>query len=132
MAGVKGRSGGARKGAGRPKGSKNINSQDSVKKLEELKFDPIREMITQIETIDKQLKETYVGKDGQVMPCLRLGSGAHAQIMATRGTLINNLMRYAYRPVVEKVQTEEVSDSNTMMINFTFDSEKELDEDADT
>jgi hypothetical protein len=37
--------GGRKPGAGRPKGSKNINSMASVRKLEELGFDPIEMMV---------------------------------------------------------------------------------------
>jgi hypothetical protein len=121
---VKGPNGGARRGAGRPKGSKNINSQDSVKKLEELKFDPITEMVSMVEAIDKDLLKTHVDKNGATVPTIRLGSGAHAQLMATRGTLINNLMRYGYRPVVEKTETEDLTDK-TMKINFSFNKEEE-------
>ena len=111
--------GGARKGAGRPKGSKNIYSQDSVAKLEQLKFDPIYEMVNQVEQIDKDLLKTYVNKDGEVMPCIRLGSGAHAQLMATRGQLINNLMQYGYKKV-EQVKKEEDNATAPMNINFSF------------
>jgi hypothetical protein len=121
---VKGPNGGARRGAGRPKGSKNINSQDSVKKLEELKFDPITEMVSMVEAIDKDLLKTHVDKNGNTVHTIRLGSGAHAQLMATRGTLINNLMRYGYRPVVEKTETADLTDK-TMKINFSFNKEEE-------
>jgi hypothetical protein len=113
--------GGSRKGAGRPKGSKNIYSQDSVKKLESLKFDPIYEMVKQVEQIDKDLVKTYINKDGEKMPCIRLGSGAHAQLIATRGTLINNLMQYGYKKV-EKVE-KEGNDVKPMSISFSFNED---------
>ena len=87
-----GQNGGPRVGAGRPKGSKNIYSQDSVKKLESLGFDPIEMLVEKYHEIQKALT------DGSV----RVGSGAYAQLLATQGQLINNLMRYGYRQVPEK------------------------------
>jgi hypothetical protein len=88
--------GGRREGAGRPKGSKNINSNAAVKKLEEMGFDPIEEMISQFRAIEKALAS------GQI----RIGSGAYAQLIATKGQLINNLMAYGYKKVPEKVEQE--------------------------
>jgi hypothetical protein len=75
---------------------KNINSMASVKKLEELGFDPIEQMVKQYQEIDKAIA------DGAV----RIGSGAYAQLIATKGTLINNLMQYGYKKVPEKIETE--------------------------
>lgn len=88
--------GGAREGAGRPKGSKNINSMASVRKLEELGFDPIEKMVTQYEQIDDALASGDI----------RIGSGAYAQLIATQGQLINNLMQYGYKKVPEKIEQE--------------------------
>ena len=88
--------GGRRPGSGRPKGSKNINSMASVKKLEELGFDPIEEMTRLYFEINEKLT------NGDV----RVGSGAYAQLLATQGTLINNLMQYGYKKVPEKIETE--------------------------
>ena len=88
--------GGAREGAGRPKGSKNIYSKDSVKKLEELGFDPIEMMVQKYQEIQTMLDS------GEI----RVGSGAYAQLMATQGTLINNLMQYGYKKVPEKQEIE--------------------------
>ena len=88
--------GGAREGAGRPKGSKNINSKDSVKKLEELSFDPIEMMVKKYNMIEKNLAS------GEV----RVGSGAWAQLLATQGVLINNLMAYGYKKIPDKVEQE--------------------------
>ena len=84
--------GGKREGAGRPTGSKNIYSNESVKKLEALGFDPIERMVSLYEEITEKLTS------GEV----RVGSGAYAQLLATQGQLINNLMRYGYRQVPEK------------------------------
>jgi hypothetical protein len=91
--------GGKREGAGRPKGSKNINSMASVKKLEELQFDPIEMMVKKYNYIEEQLAHHHSGKTP-------LGGGAYAQLVATQGTLINNLMMYGYKKVPEKIETE--------------------------
>jgi len=88
--------GGKREGAGRPKGSKNIFSKDSVKKLEELEFDPIEKMVREYNEINKLLES------GQV----RIGSGAHAQLLSTKTTMINSLMQYGYKKVPEKQEIE--------------------------
>ena len=54
----KDKSGGRKPGSGRPKGSKNINSMASVRKLEELGFDPIEMMVKKYQEIQSKL-ETY-------------------------------------------------------------------------
>jgi hypothetical protein len=92
----KNKNGGKREGAGRPKGSKNINSNAAVKKLEEIGFDPIEEMVSQFRAIEKALESGDI----------RIGSGAYAQLIATKGQLINNLMAYGYKKVPEKIETE--------------------------
>lgn len=115
---VKGKNGGVRKGAGRPKGSKNIQSQDSVARLEELRFDPITEMVRMVEQIDRDMVATITYKDGSEGPAVKTGSVAHAQLTATRATMINNLMRYGYRPVVEKTEVDTKTGAGMMNINF--------------
>ena len=92
----KNQNGGKREGAGRPRGSKNIYSNESVKKLEELGFDPIMQMVEKYHEIQEKLDS------GEI----RIGSGAYAQLMATQGQLINNLMQYGYKKVPEKQEIE--------------------------
>jgi hypothetical protein len=106
--------GGKREGAGRPKGSKNINSMASVKKLEELSFDPIEQMVAKYNDIEKALS------DGSV----RIGSGAYAQLLATQGTLINNLMQYGYKKVPEKIE-QEVTTKKPMAIKLTMKKDED-------
>jgi len=96
-------------GSGRPKGSKNINSMAAYKKLEELGFDPIEMMIKKYEAIEVSLN------DGSI----RVGSGSYAQLIATQGTLINNLMAYGYKKVPEKLETE-ISTRKPMAIKLTM------------
>jgi hypothetical protein len=115
--------GGFREGAGRPKGSRNIHSRDSVKKLEDLGFYPIEKMIELYEEICERLV------DGSV----RVGTGAYAQLKATQATLINNLMQYGYRRVPEKqeVETTErtpiniiLGDDNDVSEEIIYDADK--------
>ena len=89
--------GGKREGAGRPKGSKGINSLASVKKLEELAFDPIEMMVKKYNYIETQLDKHHSGK-------IPLGGGAYSQLVATQGTLINNLMMYGYKKIPDKLE----------------------------
>ena len=110
----KDKTGGRKPGSGRPKGSKNINSMASVKKLEELGFDPIDMMVKKYQDIEKALT------DGSV----RVGSGAYAQLLATQGTLINNLMQYGYKKVPEKIE-QEVTTKKPMAIKLTMKKDKE-------
>jgi hypothetical protein len=100
--------GGRKPGSGRPKGSKNINSLASVKKLEALGFDPIEEMTRLYFEISTKIESGEVRK----------GSGAYAQLIATQGTLINNLMAYGYKKVPEKVE-QEISTVKPVAIKLT-------------
>jgi hypothetical protein len=93
--------GGKRTGSGRPKGSKNIHSHESVNKLQELNFDPIERMVYEYEEICRVLDNNLV----------RVGSGAYAQLIATKATLINNLMQYGYKRIPEKTEVENSTKS---------------------
>ena len=92
----KGQNGGPRVGAGRPKGSRNIYSHESVKKLEEMGFNPIEQMIIKYHEIDEMVSSGIV----------RAGTGAHAQLMATQQKIANDLMQYSYKKVPEKIEQE--------------------------
>jgi hypothetical protein len=109
--------GGAREGAGRPKGSKNINSMASVRKLEELGFDPIEMMVNQYREIDVALAS------GEI----RVGSGAYAQLIATKGQLINNLMQYGYKKVPEKIE-QEITEKKPIAVSLTLPKKKDKDD----
>lgn len=109
-----GQNGGPRVGSGRPKGSRNIYSKDSVKKLEELGFDPIEQLVNKFYEIQEVLT------DGTV----RAGSGAYAQLIATQSQIVNNLMQYGYKKVPEK-QEIEVENKKPVAIKLTMDSKKE-------
>lgn len=112
----KSKTGGRKPGAGRPKGSRNINSMASVKKLEELGFCPIEQMVSKYHMIEEKLY------DGSI----RVGSGAYAQLLATQGTLINNLMAYGYKKVPEKIETE-ISTKKPVAIKLNLGKKKDSD-----
>lgn len=108
--------GGRKPGSGRPKGSKNINSMASVRKLEELGFDPIEHMVKKYHDIQKQLDHLEsVGKNT---------SGAYAQLTATQGVLINNLMSYGYKKIPDKVE-QEITEKKPISILLTDSKEKD-------
>src|SRR5210317_2149824 len=111
--------GGKREGAGRPKGSKNINSMAAVRKLEELGFDPIEHMVKKYHEIQKQLDNLEaMGKTT---------SGAYAQMTATQGTLINNLMAYGYKKIPDKIE-QEFSERKPISIVLTDNKKENNDE----
>ena len=106
--------GGRKPGSGRPKGSKNINAMASVKKLEALGFDPIEEMTRLYFEISAKIDSGEVRK----------GSGAYAQLIATQGTLINNLMAYGYKKVPEKIE-QEITTKKPIAIKLTMPVKKD-------
>jgi len=112
----KDKTGGRKPGSGRPKGSKNINSMAAYKKLEELGFDPIEMMVSKYHMIEEQLTNGSI----------RVGSGAYAQLMATQGTLINNLMAYGYKKVPEKVE-QEITAKKPIAVKLNLPTKKEAD-----
>jgi hypothetical protein len=112
----KDKSGGRKPGSGRPKGSKNINSMASVRKLEELGFDPIEMMVKKYQEIQSKLD--YLEEIGTHT------SGAYAQMSATQGTLINNLMQYGYKKIPDKIE-QEVTEKKPISILLTDTNEKE-------
>lgn len=107
--------GGRKPGAGRPKGSRNINSMASVKKLEELGFDPIEMMVKKYNDIQTKLD------DGS----MKEGSGAYAQMVATQGTLINNLMAYGYKKIPDKLEQEITKKKPISILLYDKNKEKE-------
>ena len=64
--------GGKREGSGRPKGAKNKVSEESVKRLEDLGFDPIAESVRLYQTTLVRLEELEAeGKDNETTTKLR-------------------------------------------------------------
>ena len=103
--------GGKRPGAGRPKGSRNIYSKDSVKRLEELSFDPIEMMVAKYWEIEEVIQHMNSGLK-------RYSAQAESQLIMTQQKIINDLMRYGYRMVPDK-QEVEVEEKQPIAINLT-------------
>lgn len=118
--GEKGRNGGARRGAGRPKGSTNIYSHESVKKLQQLGFDPIEMMVQKYNEIEETIQRGDV----------KVGTGAHAQLVATQQKIINDLMQYGYKKIPEKVESE-VTNKKPLAIKLTTSKSKTPKDDGD-
>ncbi|MDA8817026.1 hypothetical protein N9N32_00180 [Alphaproteobacteria bacterium] len=93
--------GGTLNRGGRPKGSKSIYSKESVKKLQELGYDPIEELVGYIREVDEALAEMADSKKG---------TAAHAQLMNNKFNAINALMRYGYSPTA--LQSEDKGEQN--------------------
>ena len=105
--------GGKRAGSGRPVGSKNNFSKKSVERLEELGFDPIKSMVALHEEVTTMVQEM------EDPACSRRYSAqALATLMITKQKIINDLMRYGYRPVPEK-QEQEITEKKPMSITLT-------------
>jgi len=90
--------GGFQPGAGRPKGSINIYSKDSVKKLQTLGFDPIEKLVAQYDYIGQKIGEMERGER-------RYSAIAMKDMLALQTNISNTLMKYGYRAVPEKTES---------------------------
>jgi len=94
---------GAGNGQGRPLGSKNKYSmQASTARLTQLRFDPMEKLIEQFEKIEKRIADMDSGKT-------RYSAMAMQGFINTQATIVNNLMKYGYRPVPERTEIDDVS-----------------------
>jgi hypothetical protein len=105
--------GGKRAGAGRPKGSKNQFSKHSVDRLKELEFDPMQAMVDLFHDTCRMITEMDDPDHSR-----RYSAQAMASLIITKQKLINDLMRYGYRHVPEKIE-QEVTEKKPMQINLT-------------
>ena len=105
--------GGRRAGSGRPKGSKNQFSKHSVDRLKELEFDPMEMMVS----LFHDTHEMILQMDDPKHP-RRYSAQAMASLIITKQKLINDLMRYGYRHVPEKIETE-ITERKPLTINLT-------------
>ena len=105
--------GGKRAGSGRPKGSKNQFAKHSVDRLKELDFDPIEKMVDLFYDTQVMIAEMDDPKNPR-----RYSAQAMASLIITKQKLINDLMRYGYRHVPEKIETE-ITERKPMTINLT-------------
>jgi hypothetical protein len=90
---------------GRPTGSVNIASRRAAKKLEELGFDPIAEMIKLHDDINTQLEEmtTAVDEDGNSRGYSQI---AYSNLLSTKQKCVTELMRYGYARTPESTMGE--------------------------
>jgi len=110
---VAGQNGGKRPGAGRPKGSKNQFSKHSVDRLKELSFDPMEHMVELYYETSQIIHEM----DDQNHP-RRYSAPAMASLLINKQKIVNDLMRYGYRYVPEKVESE-VTEKKPFQISLT-------------
>jgi len=100
----KSKRGGFRKGAGRPKRTKmeeivaTSDPYDSAATLKKLNCDPIVAAVEALKEVD--LKVKWMKRQSKPsMPAI-------AQLMNVKRALINDLLRFGYRPVPEKIINE--------------------------
>jgi len=108
-----GHHGGKRPGAGRPKGSKNQFSKHSVDRLKELSFDPMEKMVDlyfETEQIIQEMEDPSHSR--------RYSAQALATLVINKQKIVNDLMRYAYRYVPEKIE-QEVTEKKPFQISLT-------------
>jgi len=98
-------------GGGRPRGSKNIYSKDSVKKLEELGFDPIEEMVNL-----KDYLQTLI--DAELCKS-RPSAVSIASWTNTQQKIISDLMRYGYGRTPEPTEATLGDAKTPLMIKLT-------------
>lgn len=87
---------------GRPPGRKNLHSRDAVRRLVELRFDPIEELINSHDEIVREIDK----ENRKEKPSLMHISTMHQ----TKATLIKELLRYGYARTTETTvaQTQEL------------------------
>jgi hypothetical protein len=110
---VVGQNGGKRPGAGRPKGSKNQFSKHSVDRLKELCFDPMEAMVDLYHETSQIIQEM----DDQNHP-RRYSAPAMASLLINKQKVVNDLMRYGYRYVPEKIESE-ITEKKPFQISLT-------------
>lgn len=77
---------------GRPLGSTSINSSASIKRLEELGFDPIEHLVEQYKDVQRKINDMHEGK-------IRFSAMAMATLENLKKGIADTLMKYAYKAV---------------------------------
>jgi hypothetical protein len=90
---------------GRMKGQLNTYSKDGIRRLAQLGFDPMEQMVKLSKDIDKELYKIKHYSNGTLRE--KFSMVAYAQLLATQQKLINDLMRYGYSRVPETEDTQE-------------------------
>ena len=107
--------GGARKGAGRPKGSKAIFSKQSVQKLEELGFDPMEELWATYVQVCEDIENTR-------------SISARTALYNTRQKIMSDLMKYGYRMIPREDKQDIKMDTGGPMAIVLTEKDDEKDE----
>lgn len=107
-------------GPGRPKGTLNIYSYESVRKLETLGFDPIEKMVELYAMIIGELYATELDKEGQTRYVVKRGSLAHTQLLTQLKGISDTLIKYGYRAVPEKRIEEDIENREPTIIQLSF------------
>jgi hypothetical protein len=110
---VPGQNGGRRPGAGRPKGSKNQFSKHSVDRLKELHFDPMEAMVDLFHETSQIIAEMDDPNHGR-----RYSAPAMASLLINKQKIVNDLMRYGYRYVPEKIE-QEITEKKPFQISLS-------------
>lgn len=105
--------GGKRPGAGRPKGSRNQFSKHSVDRLKELSFDPMEKMVDLYYETTQIIDEMEDPDHPR-----RYSAPALASLVINKQKIVNDLMRYGYRYVPEKIE-QEVTEKKPFQISLT-------------
>jgi hypothetical protein len=103
--------GGLRPGQGRPKGTTTIYSKESVKKLQNLGFDPIEKLVDHYYKVQDKINAMESGQT-------RYSAVALANLLNIQTSVMNTLMRYGYRQVPEKSE-QVIEDKKPLKIVFT-------------
>jgi len=84
---------------GRLKGQLNTYSKDGMRRLAQLGYDPMEEMVKLSKDIDKELWKVTHNSDKTLKD--RYSAVAYSNLLATKQKLINDLLRYGYSRVPE-------------------------------
>ena len=96
---------------GRPVGATSINSAASIKRLEELGFDPIEHLVQQYKDIQQKIQDMHDGK-------IRFSSMAMANMETLKKGIADTLMKYAYKAVPTASETT-VENKTPLKITLT-------------
>jgi len=89
---------------GRPVGALSINSQESIKKLQELGFNPLEKLVDQYYDLDRQINDMESGK-------IRHSAMLRAQLETLKKGIADTLMKYSYKPI--PTASEQVVENRT-------------------
>jgi hypothetical protein len=90
------------KGLGRPTGSTNIASRRASKKLEELGFDPIAEMVALHRKLTADIYKIQYDEDG--LPREKFSALALSNLMSAQQRCVSELLRYGYARATESTE----------------------------